>query len=159
FNYREEDSNYYEQPGDLFRLMTPEEQQRLFANTARAMNGASEATIERHIRNCSLADPAYGEGVRRAVEALKEGRLDELEPNPSKDTTTPWPGTPASGPGRPPRSSGPRPFPGEPTCRDSSLRRRSSARCAPTPAGGCGRTSRPWPARSGYHRRGRHRPR
>lgn len=87
FNYREEDSNYYEQPGDLFRLMTPEEQQRLFANTARAMNGASEATIERHIRNCSLADPAYGEGVRRAVEALKEGRLDELEPNPSNVPT------------------------------------------------------------------------
>ncbi len=87
FNYREDDSNYYEQPGDLFRLMTPEEQQRLFANTARAMNGASEATIERHIHNATLADPAYGEGIRRAVEALNEGRLDELEPNPTNVPT------------------------------------------------------------------------
>jgi len=50
--------------------MSPEEQQRLFANTARAIKGASDATVERHIQNCTLADPAYGEGVRRAIEAL-----------------------------------------------------------------------------------------
>jgi len=73
FDFREEDDNYYEQPGDLFRLMNPEQQQALFDNTARAINGASEATIERHIGNCRQADPAYGEGVRKAIEALKEG--------------------------------------------------------------------------------------
>jgi len=55
--------------------MDADEQQRLFANTARAINGASEATIERHISNCTQADPAYGEGVRKAIEALKEGSL------------------------------------------------------------------------------------
>ncbi len=85
FDYREEDHNYYEQPGNLFRLMTPEEQQRLFANTARAIDGASDATVERHIQNCTLADPAYGEGVRRAIEALKAGTLDSLEPNPNNE--------------------------------------------------------------------------
>lgn len=75
FDYREDDDNYFQQPGDLFRLMDADEQQRLFANTARAINGASEATIERHISNCTQADPAYGEGVRKAIEALKEGSL------------------------------------------------------------------------------------
>ncbi|MGC0144276.1 catalase [Pseudactinotalea sp. Z1732] len=85
FDFREDDSNYYEQPGDLFRLMTPEEQQRLFANTARAIDGASESTIERHIHNCTLADPAYGEGVRRAIEALAAGTLDSLDANPDNE--------------------------------------------------------------------------
>ncbi|MCO5314849.1 MAG: catalase [Solirubrobacterales bacterium] len=75
FNFREEDDNYFEQPGDLFRLMNPEQREALFANTARAINGASEATVERHIANCSKADPAYGEGVRTAIEALKAGTL------------------------------------------------------------------------------------
>ncbi len=71
FDYREDDDNYFEQPGILFReKMTPEQQQALFENTARAIAGASEATIERHIHNCTQADPAYGEGVRRAIEAL-----------------------------------------------------------------------------------------
>lgn len=50
--------------------MTGDEQQRLFENTARAIKGARTQTIERHIANCSHADPAYGEGVRTACEAL-----------------------------------------------------------------------------------------
>ncbi|MBB6120841.1 catalase [Nocardiopsis algeriensis] len=82
FDYREDDDNYYEQPGNLFRLMTPEQQQVLFENTARAIDGASEATIERHIYNCTQADAAYGEGVRKAIEALKAGKLSASEPNP-----------------------------------------------------------------------------
>src|SRR5690606_31310514 len=52
FDYRADDDNYFEQPGDLFRLMTPEEQQRLFENTARAIDGASEAVVERHLNHC-----------------------------------------------------------------------------------------------------------
>ena len=75
FNYREDDDNYFQQPGDLFRQMNSEEQQRLFANTARAIDGASEVVVERHISNCTKADPAYGEGVRKAIEALKAGNL------------------------------------------------------------------------------------
>ncbi|MFI0241856.1 catalase [Streptomyces sp. NPDC016845] len=75
FNFREDDANYFEQPGNLFRLMSPEQQQVLFENTARAINGASERTIERHIHNCTQADPAYGEGVRKAIEALAAGNL------------------------------------------------------------------------------------
>jgi len=62
--------------------MTPAQQQVLFENTARAINGASQATIERHIYNCTQADPAYGAGVRKAIEALQAGFLSEVEPNP-----------------------------------------------------------------------------
>jgi len=50
--------------------MTGEEQQRLFDNTARAIKGARPETVEKHIENCTQADPAYGEGVRKACEAL-----------------------------------------------------------------------------------------
>ena len=69
YNYpeREYDSDYYSQPGALFRLMTPEEQQLLFENTARARAGCEKFIKERHVRNCFLADPAYGEGVAKAL--------------------------------------------------------------------------------------------
>ena len=70
WDYRADDDNYYEQPGDLFRLMDDAAQQRLFDNTARAINGASQPVIERHIANCTEADPAYGQGVRKACEAI-----------------------------------------------------------------------------------------
>ena len=70
FDFREDDSNYYEQPGDLFRLMTGEQQQALFDNTARAVKGARRETVEKHILHCGKADPAYGEGVRKACEAI-----------------------------------------------------------------------------------------
>ncbi|MGO1972920.1 MAG: catalase [Propionibacteriaceae bacterium] len=82
FNFRDDDDNYFEQPGNLFRLMSAEQQQVLFENTARAIDGASEPTVERHIHNCTQADPAYGEGVRKAIEALKAGNISETDPNP-----------------------------------------------------------------------------
>ncbi|MGJ7511444.1 catalase [Variovorax sp. GT1P44] len=62
------DTDYYSQPGALFRLMTPEQQMALFENTARAMGDASEQVKLRHIANCTLADPAYGAGVAAALE-------------------------------------------------------------------------------------------
>jgi catalase len=61
------DDDYYSQPGDLFRQMTPAQQQALFENTARAMGDAPEAIKRRHIANCSKADPAYGAGVAAAA--------------------------------------------------------------------------------------------
>jgi catalase len=64
--------DHWEQPGNLFRQMTPEQKQLLFDNTARAINGASQEVIERHIGNCSKADPAYGEGVAKAIAALQQ---------------------------------------------------------------------------------------
>jgi catalase len=61
------DEDYYSQPGNLFRLMTPEKQQVLFENTARSVGGASLEIQKRHIGNCTKADPAYGAGVAKAL--------------------------------------------------------------------------------------------
>jgi catalase len=66
-----EDTDYYSQPGALFRLMTPAQQHVLFENTARSVGGAPEEIQTRHVANCTKADPAYGAGVRAALEALK----------------------------------------------------------------------------------------
>ncbi len=64
------DDDHYQQPGDLFRMMSPAQQQQLFDNTARQVGGAAAAIQERHIANCTKADPAYGEGVRQALAKL-----------------------------------------------------------------------------------------
>ncbi len=66
WNHREDD-DYYSQPRALFRLMTPEQQEALFENTARAMGDAPREIEVRHISNCLKADPAYGEGVASAL--------------------------------------------------------------------------------------------
>jgi catalase len=70
WNHRE-DPDYYSQPGALFRLMTKAQQQVLFENTARSVSAAPEEIQARHIANCTKADPAYGAGVRVALDRLK----------------------------------------------------------------------------------------
>ncbi|KAF1696078.1 catalase [Pseudoxanthomonas koreensis] len=70
WDFRDNDSNYYKQPGDLFRLMKPEQQQALFDNTARAMGDAPDFIKRRHVENCTKADPAYGAGVEAALRKL-----------------------------------------------------------------------------------------
>ncbi|MFI3280029.1 MAG: catalase [Rikenellaceae bacterium] len=67
YNEREFDEDYYTQPGDLFRLMTAEQQQVLFENTARAMGDCELFIKQRHVSNCYKADSRYGEGVARAM--------------------------------------------------------------------------------------------
>ena len=69
WNHRE-DTDYFSQPGDLFRLMDDAQKQALFDNTARAISGASRDIQERHISHCTQADPAYGAGVAAAIFAL-----------------------------------------------------------------------------------------
>jgi catalase len=66
WNHRE-DGDYFSQPGALFRLMTPVQQQVLFENTARSVGGAPVEIQKRHIENCTKADPAYGAGVAKAL--------------------------------------------------------------------------------------------
>lgn len=63
-----EDSDYFSQPGALFRLMTPEQQQLLFENTARSIGGAPREIQLRHIGHCLKADPAYGAGIANALD-------------------------------------------------------------------------------------------
>ncbi len=76
YNEREYDNDYYSQPAALFRLMSLEQQLALFENTGRAMGDSELFIKQRHVRNCYKADPAYGEGVAKALgisleEALK----------------------------------------------------------------------------------------
>ncbi|MFI3317814.1 MAG: catalase [Rikenellaceae bacterium] len=67
YNEREYDDDYFSQVGDLFRLMSDEQKMALFGNTARSMGDAEEKIKKRHIHNCTMADPSYGEGVAKAL--------------------------------------------------------------------------------------------
>ena len=57
----------YTQAGNLFRLMTKDEKQRLFANTDRAMKGVPEEIKLRWVRLCAKADPEYGSGLAKQL--------------------------------------------------------------------------------------------
>jgi catalase len=80
YDHRLED-DHWEQPGNLFRKMTPEQKQRLFDNTARAIKGASQAVKERHVANCRRADLAYGAGVAQALGVKIQDIADSREPD------------------------------------------------------------------------------
>jgi len=66
WNHREGD-DYYSQAGNLFRLMSKEQQQVLCENTARAMGDAPKEIKTRHIGNCLKADEAYGKGIAKEL--------------------------------------------------------------------------------------------
>lgn len=67
FDFREDDHDYYSQPGNLFRLMSKTQQENLFKNTAAEVGGAEVFIQVRHITNCYKADPEYGKGVAEAL--------------------------------------------------------------------------------------------
>ncbi|MBL8967237.1 MAG: catalase, partial [Spirochaetaceae bacterium] len=67
YDFRADDNDYFTQPGLLFRLMSPAQKEALFGNTARAMGDAPREVKIRHVGNCLKADPAYGEGVAKAL--------------------------------------------------------------------------------------------
>ncbi|MGD9483136.1 catalase [Streptomyces sp. TRM70308] len=62
------------QAGELYRLMSPEERQRLVANIA---GGLSQVTrddvVDRNLAHFHAADPEYGRRVEEAVRELREG--------------------------------------------------------------------------------------
>ena len=66
-NHRQ-DNDDYSQAGNLFRLFDDAQKQRLFNNVAAAMQGVPQHIVERQLEHFSKADPAYGAGVRRALE-------------------------------------------------------------------------------------------
>ena len=67
YDFRADDHDYFTQPGLLFNAMTPDQQQVLFDNTARNMGDSTMQIKHRHIFHCYQADPAYGEGVAKAL--------------------------------------------------------------------------------------------
>jgi catalase len=57
----------YSQAGNLFRLLPADEQQRLFRNLTASMQGVPRLIIDRQLEHFRKADPAYGEGVAKAL--------------------------------------------------------------------------------------------
>jgi catalase len=67
FSHREHDGDYYTQPGQLFRLMTPEQRKRLIGNIAGGLSQTPRHIQERQLEHFFKADPAYEEGVANAL--------------------------------------------------------------------------------------------
>ena len=67
YDFRRDDSDYFTQPGLLFRAMTKDQQQVLFDNTARNMGDSTLQIKHRHIYHCYKADPEYGKGVANSL--------------------------------------------------------------------------------------------
>jgi catalase len=66
YNHREGNDDY-KQPGDLFRLMTPDQKQQLVKNLGAAMSSVPREIQLRQLCHFYRADPAYGEGVAREL--------------------------------------------------------------------------------------------
>jgi len=61
------DSDYYTQPGNLFRLMKPDARERLIGNIVASMNSVPQRIQELQIQHFHKADPAYGAGVAKGL--------------------------------------------------------------------------------------------
>jgi catalase len=66
YNHRDGNDDY-RQPGDLFRMMSPDQRERLLANTKTAMDGVPVEIVKRWIGHCLKADPAYGKGLAKRM--------------------------------------------------------------------------------------------
>ncbi|MGE7990989.1 catalase [Pseudomonas sp. NPDC089554] len=62
-----EDADYYSQAGALFRLMSADQRALLIDNIAGTLAGVSEDVVQRQLQHFFKADPAYGEGVAKAL--------------------------------------------------------------------------------------------
>jgi catalase len=61
------DSDYYSQPGNLFRLMPQDVKDRLIGNIVASIKGAPQWIQELQIRHFYKADPAYGTSVANGL--------------------------------------------------------------------------------------------
>ena len=66
YNHRDGNDDYG-QVAALFKVLGPEQQQRLFGNIAAAMQGVPREIIDRQLEHFRKVDPAYAEGVALAV--------------------------------------------------------------------------------------------
>ena len=62
YNHREGNDDY-KQPGDLFRLLSPDSREQLMANVRDAMQGVPMDIVLHQVEHFYRADPAYGIGV------------------------------------------------------------------------------------------------
>jgi catalase len=57
----------YIQPGNLFRLMPPDAQERLIESVAESLKKVPRFIQERMVSHCQKADLAYGQGVAKRL--------------------------------------------------------------------------------------------
>ncbi|MCG9545337.1 catalase [Vibrio sp. Isolate33] len=62
-----EDTDYFTQAGNLFRIMTSSEQKSLFENTARSISSASRKVQLKHVQHALLADRNYAQGLAKLL--------------------------------------------------------------------------------------------
>ncbi len=87
YDFREDDHDYFTQPGILFRGMSREQQLVLFENTARNLGDSTLQIKHRHINHCYMADPEYGKGVSEALGIS----IDDVDLTPMKsDSRDVW---------------------------------------------------------------------
>ncbi len=67
YDFRELDSDYYTQPGMLYRAMTEEQKQVLCENTARHMEDTTLQIKHRWISHCYKADEDYGKRLAKVL--------------------------------------------------------------------------------------------
>lgn len=66
YNHRDGNDDYT-QAGNLYRLMSADERERLHRAIAGAMAGVPKEIIERQMKHFEKADPAYAAGVKQAL--------------------------------------------------------------------------------------------
>ncbi|MDQ8202680.1 catalase [Pelagicoccus sp. SDUM812003] len=66
YDHREGNDDYT-QPGNLYRLFNDSQRDRLHRNIASAMQGVPENIVRRQLNHFHRADPAYAQGVARAL--------------------------------------------------------------------------------------------
>lgn len=67
FSHREHDGDFYTQPGNLYRLLTPDAQQRLVENIAASLGQVAQRIQDLQINHFYKCDPKYGEGIAKAI--------------------------------------------------------------------------------------------
>ncbi|MDC7683385.1 catalase [Asticcacaulis sp. BYS171W] len=70
YNHRDGNDDYA-QPRALHALFTTEQKARLYSNIAASMAGVPDFIVERALGHFDRIDPAYGDGIRAALDAAK----------------------------------------------------------------------------------------
>ena len=70
YNHREGNDDYG-QPRGLFNLFDDGQKARLFSNIAESMQDVPDDISERQLTLFDKVDPAYGKGVRKALQRLR----------------------------------------------------------------------------------------
>ncbi|MBX9676237.1 MAG: catalase [Methylotenera sp.] len=69
--YSQDDEDYASQAGNLFRIMSDSQKAQLFGNIAGGLSTANPSIQARMLAQFAKADPAYAEGVKNAIAAMK----------------------------------------------------------------------------------------